>query len=144
MAPKVAGPAPAQTSLPNSYCASYPAAMRVALAAYRLMEEIAKSHGGLDSEERELLAAYRRALGIGDEDLQALHLELDLALSPAIDEYGVESDFYTTDIIDQMRIGGRRLHKLAESRRIRAPSWHYYDHPLFGVIARIEKVVVEP
>ena len=72
-----------------------------------------------------------------------LHLELDLALSPAIDEYGVGSDFYTRGSIDQMRIAGGRLHKLAQSRRVRAPSSHYFDHPLFGVIVRIEKIVVE-
>ena len=62
-----------------------------------------------------------------------LHLELDLALDPAVDEYG-------TDV----QATGRKQHKLTESRRIREPSSHYFDHPLFGVIARIQKIVVEP
>jgi hypothetical protein len=72
-----------------------------------------------------------------------LHLDLDLALSPARDEYGAGSNFYTRDTLRQMRIGGRRLHKLTQSRRVNAPSWHYFDHPLFGVIARVDKIVVE-
>jgi hypothetical protein len=72
-----------------------------------------------------------------------LHLELDLMLDPAVDEYGTGSDFYTRDIIEQMQATGRNRHKLSESRRIREPSSHYFDHPLFGVIARIEKIVVE-
>jgi hypothetical protein len=72
-----------------------------------------------------------------------LHLALDLALDSAIDEYGTGSDFYTKAILEQMRATGRKQHKLTESRRIRQPSSHYFDHPLFGVIARIQKIVVE-
>ncbi len=72
-----------------------------------------------------------------------LHLELDLALNPVVDEYGTGSDFYTKAILEQMRATGRKQHKLTESRRIREPSSHYFDHPLFGVIARIQKIVVE-
>jgi hypothetical protein len=73
-----------------------------------------------------------------------LHLELDLALNPAVDEYGTGSDFYTKAIIEQMQATGRKQHKLTESRRIRDSTSHYFDHPLFGVIARIKKIVVEP
>ena len=73
-----------------------------------------------------------------------LHLELDLALNPVVDEYGTGSDFYTKAIIEQMQATGRKQHKLAESRRIRDSSSHYFDHPLFGVIARIKKIVVDP
>ena len=73
-----------------------------------------------------------------------LHLELDLALDPAVDEYGAESDFYSEDVLDERQATGRKQHKLTESRRIREPSSHYFDHPLFGVIARIQKIVVEP
>lgn len=73
-----------------------------------------------------------------------LHLELDLALNPVADEYGTGSDFYTKAIIEQMQATGRKQHKLAESRRIRDSSSHYFDHPLFGVIARIKKIVIEP
>jgi S1-C subfamily serine protease len=46
--------------------------MRVALGAYGLMEAIAKSHGGIDDAEAIVLAAYRRALGISDDDLDEL------------------------------------------------------------------------
>lgn len=73
-----------------------------------------------------------------------LHLELDLALNPVVDEYGTGSDFYTKAIIEQMQATGRKQHKLAESRRIRDSSSHYFDHPLFSVIARIKRIVVEP
>jgi hypothetical protein len=73
-----------------------------------------------------------------------LHLELDLALDPISDQHGYGSDFYSQDILDDMRAAGRRQHKLNESRRIRTPGSHYFDHPLFGVIARIQKIVVEP
>lgn len=72
-----------------------------------------------------------------------LHLELDLALDPAVDEYGIESDFYTKAIIEQMQATGRKQHRLTESRRVRVPSSHYFDHPLFGVIARVQKIIVE-
>lgn len=65
-----------------------------------------------------------------------LHLELELSL----DENRPNSVFYTREIIEDMRNTGRMIHKLQESRRIRKPSSHYFDHPLFGVIARIEKV----
>jgi len=51
-----------------------------------------------------------------------LHLELDLALEPA-----PSADFAAAVI-----------QKLEESRRVRDPSTHYFDHPLFGVIARIQ------
>jgi len=51
-----------------------------------------------------------------------LHLELDLALEPA------PSAEFTAPVI----------HKLEESRRVREPSSHYFDHPRFGVIARIQ------
>jgi hypothetical protein len=73
-----------------------------------------------------------------------LHLELDLALDPGTEEFGNESDFYATDSFDALRTTGRRQHKLMESRRIRGANSHYFDHPLFGVIARIQKIVVEP
>ena len=43
--------------------------MRIALGAYRLMEVIAESHGGIDEAEAVVLAAYRRALGIDAGDL---------------------------------------------------------------------------
>jgi hypothetical protein len=73
-----------------------------------------------------------------------LHLELDLALDPAVDEYGTESDFYSGDITGDTHASGRKQHKLTESRRIQASSSHYFDHPLFGVIARIQRIVIEP
>jgi hypothetical protein len=65
-----------------------------------------------------------------------LHLALDLSL----DEYRTDPQFYTREIIADMRTTGRTNHKLQESRRIREPSSHYFDHPLFGVIARIQKI----
>ena len=55
---------------------SYPAAVKVALAAYKLMEEVAAAHGGVGAEEAALLAAYRRAMGLNAADLagaQASH-----------------------------------------------------------------------
>jgi len=51
-----------------------------------------------------------------------LHLELDLALEPA------PSAGFTTPVIQNLK----------ESRRVRDPSSHYFDHPRFGVIARIQ------
>jgi hypothetical protein len=65
-----------------------------------------------------------------------LHLALELSL----DENRTDPEFYTREIIADMRTTGRMIHKLQESRRVREPSSHYFDHPLFGVIARIEKV----
>lgn len=46
--------------------------MRVSLAAYRLMEEIAEVDRGVDREEDEVLAAYREALGITAREREAL------------------------------------------------------------------------
>ena len=65
-----------------------------------------------------------------------LHLELDLSL----DELDTDPAFYTRDVVAQMRDTGRMIYKLQESRRIRRTNLHYFDHPLFGVIARVEKI----
>ena len=90
------------------------------------------------------IAAEDGEIGAYNEVFTDDALELDLALDPISDQHGYGADFYSQDILDDMRAAGRRQHKLNESRRIRAPSSHYFDHPLFGVIARIQKIVVEP
>jgi len=79
-----------------------------------------------------------------------LHLALDLALEsiPAVEVFESETE------IPPERVFGRGMsaaedepasqvsatHKLQQSRRIRVSNTHYFDHPLFGVIATVSKI----
>jgi len=63
-----------------------------------------------------------------------LHIEIDLTLDtkqPAVEK----SSFLTPGAKDTPEV-----FKLTESRRIRGTTEHYFDHPKFGVIARIQHV----
>ncbi len=65
-----------------------------------------------------------------------LHLELDLALTA--EKPAVETRFGFGFGADRSEV--QEPYKLTESRRIRGSATHYFDHPQFGVIARIAPV----
>jgi len=64
-----------------------------------------------------------------------LHLDIDLSLLSATAPGAVKySD----------AAGNQPLYRLAEKRRIRSSELHYFDHPRFGVIARVTPVSTVP
>jgi hypothetical protein len=78
-----------------------------------------------------------------------LHLELDLALEPTTDERVVMP---AADVPPERVFGlssapadepieqTSAIHRLQQSRRVRVSNTHYFDHPLFGVIATVNKI----
>jgi len=63
-----------------------------------------------------------------------LHLEIDLALEA--DKPAIEARYlFPADAIDTPD-----EYTLMESRRIRGSATHYFDHPQFGIIARVQEV----
>jgi len=63
-----------------------------------------------------------------------LHLEIDLSLES--EQPVVETGFF-------LSLGAKdapEVYTLTESRRIRGLTEHYFDHPQFGIIARIQDV----
>lgn len=80
-----------------------------------------------------------------------LHLALDLALEsipedealePAAQEIPPERVFGLSMPVseDKPTEHASATHKLQQSRRIRVSNVHYFDHPLFGVIATVNKI----
>lgn len=52
--------------------------MKVAIAAYRLLQEVANAHGGVSRVEAEVIEAFRRGIGVSREDARA-HPETPVA-----------------------------------------------------------------
>lgn len=79
-----------------------------------------------------------------------IHLALDLALDSApagdsftpIAEPPPERVFGTETFVEPQDVDRRNneTHKLQQSRRIRLSTTHYFDHPLFGVIATVNEI----
>ncbi len=63
-----------------------------------------------------------------------LHLEIDLSLESQ--QAAVETDF----LLGPGAADAPEAYTLTESRRIRGLTEHYFDHPRFGIIARIRDV----
>ena len=77
-----------------------------------------------------------------------LHLALDLALesrpsdeaaAPAA-EIPPERVFGLSTSVDEPTRRANATHRLQQSRRVRVSNTHYFDHPLFGVIAKINVI----
>lgn len=63
-----------------------------------------------------------------------LHLELDLLYSMTSDQADTPGSGVLSNVASQ------RQFRLTESRRMRAGELHYFDHPMFGVLALITRV----
>ena len=63
-----------------------------------------------------------------------LHLEVDLTLETE------KSPVETWSFLGAGENDSPDIYKLTESRRIQGSAMHYFDHPQFGVIARIQQV----
>lgn len=67
-----------------------------------------------------------------------LHFRIDLALHTLRDERTALEDQKNT--IDFVPTGNYRTYRLIDGRQTRDGELHYFDHPLFGVIARINRI----
>jgi len=67
-----------------------------------------------------------------------LHFRIDLALHALRDEQTAVEDQKNT--IEFVPTGNYRSYRLEDRRQTRDGQLHYFDHPLFGVIARISKI----
>lgn len=82
------------------------------------LDRIARANGGLRGNVTLHVSRY-------------LHLRLDLSM-PATSAAASNQTSLT--------LNERPTYKLSESRRIRSGELHFFDHPKFGVLARIEPV----
>jgi hypothetical protein len=77
-----------------------------------------------------------------------LHLALDLALesrpsdeaAAPVAEIPPERVFGLSTSVDEPTRRANATHRLQQSRRVRVSNTHYFDHPLFGVIAKINVI----